>query len=276
MTQPRALWLALCAGVIFALGGCDVAGAPGPSATTVMSGTPSPVPDATITPTATTPGSSMPAPSDPAIIYDFTFHGGPGGHGGSPLLDLQAPVAIDYAVVPGCALMLEMTFGVPDEGIEAARFTISAGTPWTSGTWLPKLKPGPYYLIGREGDDTCPFHISVRLAGPSGTPAPSPVATAATYTEFWKTEPIVDGHGGSPFMDFPANLQVDYELAGTCTFGFSLYAMAPEADFAMPPVTARAAEVTGTWLVTIPAGSYEPVPSESDGCTFHLSVHAPD
>jgi hypothetical protein len=267
MARRNGQGLAIIAAAILVTSACTAAGSTSPSA--------SPIPTTTgdFSPAPTAAATQIPSPSESLMVYAFTYNGEPGGHGGPPLLDLEAPIAIDYAVTRGCAFTIKVTFGVPDDGIEAARFSISAGTPTTSGTWPVRIKPGQYYIVGTETVG-CPFQIEARrIAATASSPSPGP--TPVRYYEVAKDVLIAGGHGGAPFMDLPADLQIDYDVTGTCHFGVSFGTITPVSGLPTLAVDVVNAEMTGTWLVTIPPGSYEPVPTEADGCTFHLSVHAP-
>jgi hypothetical protein len=273
MARPSGPVLAIVAAALLFANGCALAGSVRPSTSPVPTSADLPSPGPTTL--ATAAATSIPSPTDSATVYTFTYHGEPGGHGGPPLLDLVAPIVIDYAVTRGCAFTLRVTFGLPDAGIEASRFSISTGTGAVSGTWPVRIKPGKYYIVGDETAG-CPFHIEARTVAPSpSAPAISPGASPMLYYEVWKTEPIVGGHGGTPEIDLPADVQVDYDVTGTCQFGVTFYPTGAPAGIATLQASVKDVELTGTWLVTIPPGSYEPAPTESDGCTFHLSVHAP-
>ena len=246
MARENGVRLALIGATIVVFVGCGASVSTAPPAGT------NPVPTATIEPVVSP--TPIPTPTEPAPLYEFTYNGEPGGHGGPPLLDLEAPVVVDYTVTRGCAFTLKVTFGVPDNGIEAARFQISAGTPTVSGTWPLEINPGSYYIVGSETVG-CPFHIAAKAVPAEPLPVASPDRSSTLYYEVMKNELIMGGHGGTPMIGMPADLQIDYRVTGTCHFEMSFGTAEGTSDLPKLSLDVAHSEMTGTWLVTIPAGS---------------------
>lgn len=83
-------------------------------------------------------------------------------------------------------------------------------------------------------------------------------------------------HGGTPPVDLPASVAIDYWVSGTCDFTIHIVDATgsggtPVASFAMRMLGTT---VDGTWPVVIKAGSYYVAPADSGGCRFSVTVRA--
>ena len=111
--------------------------------------------------------------------------------------------------------------------------------------------------------------------GPTATPGPtqaiepSAVPSPVIYYEVEKN--AEGGHGGPPLVSLPATIAIDYTVRGTCTFSIDLDTAAtttgPQLRLAV-----TGPEMSGTWRLSIPAGSYYVLTGEAVGCTYHVTV----
>jgi len=101
-----------------------------------------------------------PTPGTTAIVYYEATKNAEGGHGGPPLLDLPASIAIDYTVNGTCEFTIGVFHGVPDNGIAAAKLAMRVTGHTTSGTWPVSLVPGRYYVNPGEAVG-CTFNVRV-------------------------------------------------------------------------------------------------------------------
>jgi hypothetical protein len=113
---------------------------------------------------------------------------------------------------------------------------------------------------------------SASIPEPSLRPAP----TSLVLYEVSKNTIPAGGHGGPPLIDLPSTFDVDYEVSGTCAFWI---------EFDAPSGTAASLQRfdlgvtnetrTGSWHVSLPAGSYYPLVGPEAGCTYHVVMHTP-
>jgi hypothetical protein len=105
--------------------------------------------------------SPQPTVAPTPLVYWSAAKLGEGAHGGLPLLQLPAAIAIDYTASGTCKFTIEVTFGAPDAGVVAASLAMSVTGSDVSGTWPVKLKPGPYYVSPGEAVG-CTYSVTVR------------------------------------------------------------------------------------------------------------------
>lgn len=109
-------------------------------------------------------------------------------------------------------------------------------------------------------------------SAPSATPEPAP--TGELLYEVMKNEVQAGGHGGAPALAFPSAFIVDYQVDGTCTFTIG-FATTSGADGGLPhfSLAVHGSQRSGSWSVSIPAGTYSPLVGPEAGCTFHVLMH---
>jgi hypothetical protein len=114
---------------------------------------------------------------------------------------------------------------------------------------------------------------------PAPTPAPTPSASLSPCPEapkltsyFCATKNGEGGHGGPPLLDLPGQIAFDYRVSGVCVFTLGLASETPGVGFPSLTMAVSGRENTGTWRVSIKAGRYYPVISESVGCTYSVDV----
>ena len=127
----------------------------GPTATvpTATPGLPESTPLATASPT--TIPSAGPSPT----IYTELTKLAEGGHGGPPVLDLPAEVAVDYAVRGSCSFGVRFDTEAGDPTLPSLSLDVTG--PEITGTWPIRLEPGQYYVVPDEAVG-CTYSITVR------------------------------------------------------------------------------------------------------------------
>jgi hypothetical protein len=98
-------------------------------------------------------------PTSTPTVYDGPVTGGGfGGHGGPPLIDLPAAIAIDYRVSGTCAFTIALRTEASTVGLPS--LTIPMTGPEVDGTWHLSIKPGKYYVA--TVDSACVYWYVVR------------------------------------------------------------------------------------------------------------------
>jgi hypothetical protein len=104
-------------------------------------------------------GQATGQPTPTATVYDGPVTGGGfGGHGGPPLIDLPAAIAIDYRVSGTCSFTIALVTATSTVGLPA--MTIPMTGPEVDGTWRLSIKPGKYYV--EAYDSACVYWYVVR------------------------------------------------------------------------------------------------------------------
>ena len=112
---------------------------------------------------------------------------------------------------------------------------------------------------------------------PTAAPTPEPT-TEATPVAYYEVEKTAEGaHGGTPVIDLPASIVVDYTVNGACEFTIEVWSHVPDnaVVVAKLAISVTGTTVSGSWPIHIEAGPSYVAPGEAVGCTFHLLAHAP-
>ena len=147
--------------------GCSVLTAvttAGPAPTPVVAGrtlTPT-EPPATAGGVSASPGgavaSELATASAPTSYYAVA-KSAEGGHGGPPLVDLPASIAVDYAVHGRCMFSIGLATATSAKGLPLLSMTVTG--PEVTGTWRLSIKPGRYYVVTGEAVG-CVYDVNVR------------------------------------------------------------------------------------------------------------------
>jgi hypothetical protein len=137
----------------------------------------------------------------------------------------------------------------------------ASGSP--AGSAVPTATASPANL------EATPSPAATATPAPAPTVEPSVVPSPVVYYEVQKN--AEGGHGGPPLIALPASIAIDYSVRGTCTFSIDLDTTAittgPQLRLAV-----TGPEMSGTWRLSIPAGSYYVLTGEAVGCTFDVTV----
>ena len=133
----------------------------------------------------------------------------------------------------------------------------ASGSP--SGSAVPTTTASPANL----GATPAATPDTTRTAEPSAVPSP------IVYYDVQKN--AEGGHGGPPLVALPASIAIDYSVLGTCTFSIDLDTAATTAGPQLR-LAVTGSEMSGTWRLSIPAGSYHVATGEAVGCTYHVIV----
>lgn len=81
-------------------------------------------------------------------VYTSIQKLGDGGHGGLPLTDLPAAIAIDYRVSGHCVFSIRLVAETLIAGLPSLTMTVTG--PESAGTWHLVITPGRYYVEPSE------------------------------------------------------------------------------------------------------------------------------
>ncbi len=152
------------------------------------------------------------------------------------------------------------------------------------------LLSGCALLTPASTPGTTPTPIPI-VAGPSiapaSTPTPAPTAepTARSTGSFdlctvpgnpgssyCVTKNGEGAHGGSPLVELPNAIAIDYRVRGSCVFSLGLSTLESTKGLPNLTMTVSGPEIDGTWRALIRPGQYYPVIGEAVGCVYSVNV----